>query len=45
MNMILLQPEDFREDGLALLPGERAHHIRKVRKAEEGKTLRIAPPF
>lgn len=41
MNMILLQPDDVREDGLAMLSGERAQHIRKVLKAEEGKTLRI----
>ncbi len=41
MNMILLQPEDFREGGLAMLSGERARHIHKVLKAQEGKTLRI----
>ena len=41
MNMILLQPDDFREDGLAVLDGERARHIRKVLKAEAGKTLRV----
>lgn len=41
MNMILLQPDDFHEDGMAMLSGERARHICKVLKAEEGKTLRI----
>ena len=41
MNMILLQPDDFRDDGLAVLSGERARHIRKVLKAEAGKTLRV----
>jgi len=41
MNMILLQPDDFRDDGLAVLSDGRARHIRKVLKAEPGKTLRI----
>ena len=41
MNMILLQPDDFRDDGLAVLSDGRAQHIRKVLKAEPGKTLRI----
>jgi RsmE family RNA methyltransferase len=41
MNMILLQPDDIRDDGLAVLSEERARHIQKVLKAQEGKTLRI----
>ncbi|MEN8254428.1 MAG: 16S rRNA (uracil(1498)-N(3))-methyltransferase [Verrucomicrobiota bacterium] len=41
MNMILLQPDDFREDGLAVLSDGRARHICKVLKAEPGKVLRI----
>ncbi len=41
MNMILLKSDDFREDGLAVLSDGRARHIRKVLKAEPGKTLRI----
>jgi len=41
MNMILLQPDDFRDDGLAVLSDERARHIRKVLKAEPGKVLRV----
>ena len=41
MNLILLQPEDLRDDGMAELSGERARHIRKVLKAEPGKMLRI----
>ncbi len=41
MNLILLQPDDFQDDGLAVLSGERARHIRKVLKADEGKMLRI----
>ncbi len=41
MNLILLQPDDFRDDGLAVLSDGRARHIRKVLKAEPGKTLRI----
>ena len=41
MNLIILQPDDFRDDGLAVLSDGRARHIRKVLKAEPGKTLRI----
>lgn len=41
MNLILLQPDDFRDDGLAVLSDGRALHIRKVLKAEAGKVLRI----
>jgi len=41
MNTILLQPDDFREDGLAVLSDGRARHIRKVLKAAPGKVLRI----
>ena len=41
MNLILLQPSDFRDDGLAVLSDERARHIRKVLKAVPGKVLRI----
>jgi RsmE family RNA methyltransferase len=41
MNLILLQPNDFRDDGMAVLSDGRARHIRKVLKAEPGKTLRI----
>ena len=41
MNLILLQPDDFRDDGLAVLSDERARHIRKVLKAEPGKVLRV----
>jgi len=41
MNLILLQSGDFRDDGLAVLSGERARHIRKVLKAEPGKALRV----
>lgn len=41
MNMILLQPDDVREDGLAMLSGERARHIRQVLKAEVGHVVRI----
>lgn len=41
MNLILLQPDDFGDDGLAVLFDERARHIRKVLKAEPGKVLRI----
>lgn len=41
MNLILLQPEDFFDEGLAVLSDDRAHHIRKVLKAEPGQVLRI----
>ena len=41
MNLILLQPGDFGDDGMAELYDERARHIRKVLKAEPGKRLRI----
>lgn len=41
MNLILLQPDDFRDDGMAVLFDERARHIRKVLKAEPGKVLRV----
>jgi len=41
MNLILLQPDDFSDEGLAVLSDERARHIYKVLKAEPGKTLRI----
>jgi RsmE family RNA methyltransferase len=41
MNLILLQPEDFRDDGMAELSDHRAGHIRKILKAEPGDSLRI----
>ncbi len=41
MNLILLQPDDFGDDGLAVLFDGRARHIHKVLKAEPGKVLRI----
>ena len=44
MNLILLKPEDFRDDGLAVLSDERARHIRKVLKAEVGQMLRVRAP-
>ena len=41
MNLILLQSEDFRDDGMAELSDQRARHIRKILKAEPGDSLRI----
>lgn len=41
MNLILLHPSDFRDDGLVVLSDERARHIRKVLKAVPGKVLRM----
>ena len=41
MNLIILQPLEVHEDGHVVLMDERARHIRKVLKAEQGKELRI----
>ena len=41
MNLIVLQPEDFRDDGMAELSDHRAKHIQKVLKSEPGSSLRI----
>lgn len=41
MNLILIFPEETRPDGRVTLTDQRAVHIRKVLRAEAGKTLRI----
>jgi len=41
MNMILLQPSEIDEAGYAVLSDDRARHIRRILKAETGKSLRI----
>ncbi|HLT31345.1 MAG TPA: 16S rRNA (uracil(1498)-N(3))-methyltransferase [Myxococcaceae bacterium] len=41
MNLLLLQPEDFREDGTVHLTGRRAAHAREVLRAQEGSSLRV----
>lgn len=41
MNLILLEPEEVAADGMALLPGKRARHVREVLNAGEGKPIRV----
>lgn len=41
MNLILLHPEEIDAAAGCVLSDDRARHIRKVLKAEEGQTLRI----
>src|SRR5690606_36180022 len=41
VNLLLLQPEDFREDGTVHLTGCRAAHAREVLRAQEGSSLRV----
>lgn len=41
MNLILLEPEEVRVDGTALLSGTRARHVREVLKAGEGEQIRV----
>lgn len=41
MNLILLHPEDFGDDGLVSLSGRRLRHVREVHKAEPGRQLRV----
>ena len=41
MNWILFHPSELDATGHAILSGERATHIRKILRAESGKTLRI----
>lgn len=41
MNLILVLPGDFREDGVCSLGGRRFEHIRDVHRASAGATLRV----
>ena len=41
MNLILLEPDEIHAEGLAVLAGKRARHVREVLKAAEGGRIRI----
>ena len=41
MNLILLEPDEIRADGTALLAGKRARHVREVLQAAEGEQIRV----
>lgn len=41
MNLILLEPDEIRLDGMALLTGPRARHVREILKAPEGEEIRV----
>lgn len=41
MNLVLLLPEDFEEEGRAVLRGRRREHIARVHRAAEGDTLTV----
>jgi len=41
MNLILLYPEDFVSEGVVLLAGRRADHVREVHQAGIGRRLRV----
>lgn len=41
MNLLLLHPQDFREDGTVHLTGRRAAHAREVLRAQEGSSLKV----
>jgi 16S rRNA (uracil1498-N3)-methyltransferase len=41
MNLILLNPEEVQPDGLAVLSGTRARHVRDVLQAGEGTSIRV----
>ncbi|MFC1736850.1 16S rRNA (uracil(1498)-N(3))-methyltransferase [Candidatus Hydrogenedentota bacterium] len=41
MNIILLTPEDLREDGTYGVAGKRAEHIRHVLRSKKGDTLEV----
>ena len=41
MNLILLEPDEIRADGTALLTGKRARHVREVLQAAEGEQIRV----
>ena len=41
MNLILLEPDEIRADGTALLAGKRARHVREVLQAGEGEEIRV----
>jgi 16S rRNA (uracil1498-N3)-methyltransferase len=41
MNLILLEPDEIQADGLTVLTGQRARHVREVLKAAPGKEIRV----
>lgn len=41
MNLLLLEPADFVDEGLVQLSGRRLTHMREVHRAEVGDTLRV----
>jgi RsmE family RNA methyltransferase len=41
VNLLLLRPEEVRDDGTALLAGRRHEHARAVLRAQAGDTLRV----
>lgn len=41
MNLILLEPDEIQADGLAVLSGKRARHVREVLQAVPGEAIRV----
>ncbi len=41
MNLILLESSEIQDDGLAVLSGHRARHVREVLKTEPGEEIRV----
>lgn len=41
MNLILLEPDEIQADGLAVLSGKRARHVREVLQAAPGEDIRV----
>ncbi|MDD2520271.1 MAG: RsmE family RNA methyltransferase [Kiritimatiellae bacterium] len=41
MNLILLEPDEIHAEGLAVLAGTRARHVREVLKTGEGEQIRV----
>ncbi len=41
MNLILLEPDEIQADGLAVLSGKRARHVREVLRAAAGEEIRV----
>ena len=41
MNLILLEPDEIQADGVAVLAGKRARHVREVLQASEGEQIRV----
>ena len=41
MNLILLEPDEIQAEGMAVLSGKRARHVRDVLQAAEGEEIRV----